>query len=31
MVFVMPATWPDGSAIVTQRLVILVATADFAH
>jgi hypothetical protein len=30
MVFVMPATWPDGSAIVTQRLVILVATADFA-
>jgi len=29
MVFVMPATWPDGSAIVTQQLVILVATADF--
>ena len=30
MVFVMPATWPNGSAIATQRLVILVATADFA-
>lgn len=30
MVFVMPATWPDGSAIATQRLVILVATADFS-
>ncbi len=30
MLFVMPATWPNGSAIVTQRLVILVATADFA-
>ncbi len=30
MVFVMPATWPNGSAIATQRLVILVATADFS-
>jgi hypothetical protein len=30
MSFVMPATWPNGATIATQRLVILVATDDFA-
>jgi len=29
MTFVMPATWPNGAAIATQRLVILVAPDDF--
>jgi hypothetical protein len=30
MSFVMPATWPNGSPIAEQRLVLLVATEDFA-
>jgi hypothetical protein len=30
MVFVMPATWPNGATIATQRLVILVAPDTFA-
>ena len=30
MSFVMPATWPNGTVIATQRLVILVATDDFS-
>lgn len=29
MAFVMPATWPNGTTIASQRLVILVATDDF--
>lgn len=29
MSFAMPATWPSGATIATQRLVILVATDDF--
>lgn len=30
LAFVMPATWPNGAAIATQRLVILVAPESFA-
>lgn len=30
MSFVMPATWPNGAIIASQRLIILVATDDFA-
>ena len=30
MSFVIPATWPNGSPIADQRLVLLVATEDFA-
>ena len=30
MLFVMPATWPNGTPIATQRLVIVIAPDDFA-
>ncbi|MCB0149767.1 MAG: SH3 domain-containing protein, partial [Caldilineaceae bacterium] len=30
MLFVMPATWPNGSQIATQRLVVVIAPDDFA-
>ncbi|MCB0136454.1 MAG: hypothetical protein KDD75_15225, partial [Caldilineaceae bacterium] len=30
MLFVMPATWPNGTQIATQRLVVVIAPDDFA-
>ncbi|MCB0187278.1 MAG: hypothetical protein KDE31_23585, partial [Caldilineaceae bacterium] len=31
MRFTMPATWPDGAAITSGRLALLIATEDFRH